>query len=263
MKQYQLKIFETNINDGIMHQGKKFYPKEYTEEDAKKEFLNTRTKLGKKHNFDGRKILQPKQKDVEFIEEYPDGKYIKINDQYLHEEDLWQVSIPSDILMIDTNYPNIVIGHRHADCPIIIAEDRKNQIAAVAHCGARQINREVPKYIIEALEKEVQSNPSDIYVYVGTCIKKESYIYDCYPMWATNTKVWKNCIEKIDDKYHIDLIHAIKLQLLKKMIPENNINISPYDTYKDKDYYSHTSAVKNDIKKTGQNFVGCFYQEKE
>jgi len=25
------------------------------------------------------------------------------------------------------------------------------------------------------------SNIDDIYVYVGSCIKKESYIYDCYP----------------------------------------------------------------------------------
>lgn len=171
MKEYQLKIFETNKNDGIMSSNKKFYPTEYSEEDIQKAFFMVRSALGKKYHFNGLKILQPKQKDVEFIEEYPNGKYVKITEKNLQKEDFWQESIPADILMIDTNNPNIVIGHRHADCPVVIAEDRKHQLAAVAHCGALQINREVPKYIIEALKNE-GSNVQNIYVYIGSCIKK-------------------------------------------------------------------------------------------
>lgn len=103
MKEYQLKIFETNKNDGIMSSNKKFYPAEYSENDIQNAFLMVRNKLGKKYHFDGLKILQPKQKDVEFIEEYKNGKYVKITEKNLQKEDLWQESIPADILMIDTN----------------------------------------------------------------------------------------------------------------------------------------------------------------
>lgn len=260
MKKYQLVIFETNRNEGCMSIAKKFYPQNYTTEQIKSALNKVKNKAGKKYHFDGNKILQPQQKDVLFKYDYPDGTYVKINNTHLTKEDLWDEELPCDILIIDTKYPNIVIGHRMADCPVIIAEDRKHQVVAVSHSGSLQINREVPKWTIEALTKEANSNPSDIYVYIGSCIKKESYQYDKYPLWATNKKVWENAIEKRNNIYHIDLISAIKNQLKEEQIPESNITISPYDTYLSPDYYSHTEEKRHSEKEIGQNFVGCFYQ---
>ena len=98
----------------------------------------------------------------------------------------------------------------------------------------------------------------DIYVYIGSCIKKSSYVYDRYPNWATNASVWENCIEKKDNLYHIDLVTAIINQL---NIPKDHITISPVDTYKNPDYYSHLSEVKKESKPIGQNFIGAFYKE--
>lgn len=254
----KLIIFETNNKDGIMSKNKRFYPMSYTERKIERVFQETRIKVGKKYNFDGLKILQPAQKDVEQNITYPTGTYKRIDSSYLTQKDLWNEKIPADILIIDSNYPNIVIGHRMADCPVIIAEDRKKHIVAVSHCGALQINRKVPMYTIKALEKEAKSNLSDIFVYVGSCIKKESYVYDCYPIWATNDSVWKNCIEKKNNLYYIDLITAIIKQL---NIPKENIIVSPIDTYKDPNYYSHLSEVKKESKPIGQNFVGAYYTE--
>lgn len=254
----KLIIFETNNKDGIMSKSKKFYPASYTEREIDEEFKKTRIKIGKKYNIDGLKILQPAQKDVEQNVTYPDGTYKRIDNSYLIPKDLWNEKIPADILMIDSNYPNIVIGHRMADCPVIIAEDRKKHIVAISHCGALQINRKVPMYTIKALQTEVKSNPYDIFVYIGSCIKKESYVYDCYPNWATNDLVWKDCIEKKGSLYHIDLVTAIINQL---KIPKENIKISHIDTYKDPNYYSHLAEVKKESKPIGQNFVGAYYTE--
>ena len=125
--------------------------------------------------------------------------------QNLLQEDHWYEKLPCDILLIDSQNPNIVIGHRMADCPIVIAEDTKKQVAAVSHCGAKQINREVPRWTVEALKKEVNSNPEDIHIYIGSCIKKENYQYDKYPAWATNQEVWKECITKKGDIYYANL----------------------------------------------------------
>ena len=39
---------------------------------------------------------------------------------------------------------------------------------------------------IKALQDCCDSNIDDIYVYIGSCVHKESYIYDKYPKWAKN-----------------------------------------------------------------------------
>ncbi len=260
MQEYQLMIFETNKTDGCMSQAKKFYPTNYTDQDIKASLQKVKDKIGKKYHFNGNHILQPQQKDVEKTIDYEDGKYTKITKEILNKEDYWDIKIPCDILLIDTTLPNTVIGHRMADCPVIIAEDTRHHVAAVSHCGAHQINREVPKLTIEALKKEVKSNTEDIHVYIGSCIKKESYQYDKYPYWATNEEVWKNCIENKNNIYYIDLVSAIKKQLLKDDIQEKNITVSKIDTYTNKNYYSHTEEVKNPNCEIGQNFVGCFYK---
>ena len=260
-KKYKLIIFETNRKEGCMSLAKKFYPTTYIEEERKKALKTIKEKIGKKYNFNGNHILQPKQKDVEFKEDYPDGKYVRITKEYLTKEDYWDEEILCDILLIDTKFPNIVIGHRMADCPVIIAEDTKNQLVAVSHCGAAQINREVPKWTIKALLKEGPSNPENIHVYIGSCIKKENYQYDKYPHWATNNEVWKDCITKKNNIYYIDLVKAIKKQLYSTNIKKENITESPYDTYLSNNYYSHTEEIKDKSSKIGQIFVGCFYTE--
>ena len=260
-KKYKLIIFESNRKEGCMSLAKKFYPATYSEEDRKRALKEVKDKIGKKYNFNGNHVLQPKQKDVEFKEDYPDGKYVRITNEYLTKEDYWDEEIICDILLIDTKFPNVVIGHRMADCPVIIAEDRKKQTVAVSHCGTSQINREVPKWTIKALKKECNSNVEDIYVYIGSCIKKDNYQYDRYPSRATNKEVWENCIIEQDNIYYIDLIQAIKRQLNNEGIISNHIKVSPIDTYSNKDYYSHTEEIKNPDCEIGQNFVGCFYQE--
>lgn len=261
MNKYKLVIFETNRKDGILSLARKFYPEKYTDEEIKQALSTVKDKIGKKYNFNGKHILQPCQKDVEFITDYPDGTYIKIEQEELTQEDYWYEKLPADILLIDTKNPNIVIGHRMADCPVIIAEDVENQVVAVSHCGSSQINREVPKWTIEALKKEANSKPENIHIYIGSCIKKENYQYDKYPSWATNKNVWKDCITKHENIYYIDLITAIKKQLRNEQIKEENIQKSPIDTYTNKDYYSHTEEVRDKSKNIGQNFVGCLYQE--
>lgn len=255
----ELVIFETNNQDGVMSKSKKFYPASYTDEDIRRDLLKVREKIGKKFNFDGKKMLQPTQKDVDFIKNYADGSFKKVSEINLDKADLWEEKIPCDILILTSSDPKVVIGHRMADCPVLIIEDKVQKVVAVSHCGASQINRKVPFYTEECLIKEYNSKKEDLYAYIGSCIKKDSYIYDQYPKWATNKEVWKDCLNEENGLYHIDLVTAIKNQLI---IDESHITVSPIDTYKDQTYYSHTSEVKKEEKPIGQNFVGCFYNDK-
>ena len=158
----ELVIFETNNQEGSMRKSKKFYPASYTEEDIKNDLLKVREKIGEKYNFDGKKILQPTQKDVDFIEDYPDGAFKKVSEINLDVADLWEEKIPCDILILTATDPKIVVGHRMADCPVLIIEDRAQQVVAVSHCGASQINRKVPFYTEEALLKEYNSKKENL-----------------------------------------------------------------------------------------------------
>lgn len=254
----QIKIFETGINDGIMSRNKKFYDEALEQEEISTIFYNTRQKVGQKFGFKGEKMLQAKQKSNMNDVNYTDGTYIVISDKYLTKKDLWEENIPADILIITNKYKNIVVGNQMADCPIVIIEDRKIGATALAHCGALYINRNLPKQLVESLQKEYNSKIDNLYVYIGSCAKKESYVYNNYPTWATNKALWKDYIIKKNNLYYIDLVGAIVNQLNSKGI--KNIEISPYDTVKSDKYYSNSASSKGNKEKFGQNFVGFFYK---
>ena len=182
----QIEIFETGIKDGIMSKNKKFYKENLTKEEINKIFLETRLKFAKKYNLNGLHIFQALQKTQLNKLNYPDGKYIVISEENMTKEDYWSEELPADILIISNKYKNIIVGNQMSDCPILIAEDRRLGVTALAHCGASYINRNLPIQTIMALENEYHSNLNDIYVYIGSCIKTESYVYDSYPSWATN-----------------------------------------------------------------------------
>ncbi len=254
----QIEIFETGIKDGIMSKNKKFYKENLTQEEINKIFLETRLKFAKKYNLNGLHIFQALQKTQLNKLNYPDGKYIVISEENMTKEDYWSEELPADILIISNKYKNIIVGNQMSDCPILIAEDRRLGVTALAHCGASYINRNLPIQTIMALENEYHSNLNDIYVYIGSCIKTESYVYDSYPSWATNKEVWKDCIKKEQSIYKIDLVKAIKKQL--KSIGISHIKVSKIDTFKDKNYYSHLAEYNGIKEKSGQNFVGFYYK---
>ncbi len=255
----QIFIFEGNKMDGIFSRNKKFYPDNYTEEDIEQEIKKSRIKLGEKYNFSGLKMFQVEQK-MEDNDVYEDDKTVIIDKKYLSGEDYFQEKIQADILIITNKYPEIVLCHRMADCPVLIAEDRKLGVSAIAHCGIYHINRGLPKALINSLIKLFHSKPQDIYLYIGSHIKKDSYIYDTYPHKASNKEIWENAIEEDQGKYKIDLEKAITNQL--REFPLAKIMISPIDTAKDDRYASHYEAVKGNNEKKGQNIVGFYYKRK-
>ena len=254
----KIKIFETGISEGIFSKNKKFYPSNVSENEIKNQFMKVKKIAGSKYNFDFKKIFKKKKKSDKNRIDYPDGKYIVINDSNLQKEDYWNEELPADILILEEKYKNIVVGNQMADCPIVIVEDRKKGVTALSHCGASYIDRLLPQQTIEALQKEYNSDVKDLYVYIGSCAKKEHYIYDRYPLWATNKEIWEDNITKENNDYHIDMNGAIRKQLEK--IGIKNIYESPFDTMTDNRFYSHRASAQGDKRKFGQNFVGFYYK---
>jgi hypothetical protein len=251
-------IFETNKLDGKMSKNPKFYPEGTREEERYRRFEEDRVNLGKKYGINGKHFLRTRQKGVSPVD-YPDGKYILVDESYMTKEDYFYEDVIADIIVISSKYPNVIVGNPQADCPVIICEDRRKGYTALAHCGAAYVDRKLPQDTVKALIDCCSSNINDIYVYVGSCIKKESYIYDCYPKWAKSEDVWDGFIVKNGDNYNIDLPGAIEKQM--KDMGITHIEISPIDTAKDPNYYYHTEEVRGTQKEGGQNMVGFFYKE--
>lgn len=173
----KIEIFESNIKDGIMSDNPKFYDKECSPEEIKQKFLETRQIFGQKKNLDGRKFYRPIQKSIFNNLDYPNGKYQVLNKISLTEEDGWYEKTEGDILILQANTEKLVVCHQMADCPILIIEDRKLGVTALSHCGVTYIDRLLPEDTVKSLEKEFNSNPENLYVYIGSCAKQESYIF--------------------------------------------------------------------------------------
>lgn len=253
----QIVIFEGTKEDGIFSSNRKFFPENYTEEDIYNEIKKNRITLGNKYNFSGLKMFQVIQK-MEDNDDYEDNKAVIIDDKYMTKEDYFTENIHADILMITNKYPKVALAHRMADCPVLIAEDRYLGVSAIVHCGIYHINRGLPKELIKSLINRFNSKPENIYLYIGSHIKKENYIYDNYPKVATNKEIWKDAIEEKDNKYYIDLEKAILNQLEEFALGE--IIISNINTATDDRYASHYEAYKGNTNKKGQNIVGFYYR---
>ena len=253
----QIVIFEGNKKDGIFSSGKKFYPTEYTKKDIFNSIKQNRIDLGKKYGFSGLKMFQVEQK-MEDNDDYADNKAVLIKEKHLKKEDFFTEIIKADILVITNKYKGIALSHRMADCPVLIIEDRHQGISAIVHCGIYHINRGLPKEFIKVMINKYNCKPANLYLYIGSFIRKESYIYATTPKIATNKEVWKDAIIKEKDGYHIDLEKAIMNQI--EEFPLAEIKISPNDTATNKDYASHYAAVHGDKSKLGQNIVGFYYK---
>ena len=251
-------IFEGNMQDGLFTRSKRFYPENYTEEDIYETYKKARIRLGEKYGFSGLKMFHPRQK-MEDNDRYPDDKAVILDEKYMQKEDYFTENIETDILIISKDYPRVAVTHNMADCPVLIAEDRRLGVTALAHCGIYHINRGLPKAIIKSLIDNFDSKEEDIYLYIGSHIKKDSYLYDTYPPQATNKEIWEDAIIYKDNKYHIDLDKAILNQL--KDYNLGDIVISPIDTATDPNYASHRREKLGDIFKKGQNIVGFYYKD--
>lgn len=255
-------IFESTITDGPMSGQKKFYDEEMTIDEIRNDLLKRRINLGKKHNFNGKKIIIPKQKNKNCNSQYIDGKYELITNKLVEEkDDLWNLTIPCDILVMNKHTKGIVIAYPVADCPVLIAEDTKNQISALTHCSAEHINRELPIDLIKSLEDIANTKKNDIRLYISSCANGQNYTYDKYPLWATNKQVWENHIFKKNGYYHINLKESIIEMLSKYNIKLWQITASPKDTITNPTLYSNNAAHHNIPYKNGRFLVGCFYPE--
>lgn len=283
-----LRIFTTTMQDGIMeyksyikdYRSKEFSKKSSEEkrkeqQELKKAFKDRRIKVGNDYGFDGKKIIIPSDNTIGYT---PGSYFIADEKLYSQKEDLSELKIPGDIVLLKRDNPGIVIGYPVSDDPVIIIEDQKNDICALAHCNLEKISARIPVLAINALKQEAGSNVKNLKVYISPHLKKANNVSFIKPnAIKNNSKIWKDCIKrKIPEDtnmssirfllqcfaYQIDQEKAIIDMLAKSGINKNNIIASKEDTYSSDKYYS--SKKQEDLKEPilqGKFLVGAYYDD--
>lgn len=135
----------------------------------------------------------------------------------------------SDALI--TSKPNIGLAISVADCTPIFIYDKSNKVIAAVHSGWRGTQKQILKKTLNNLKFHWKSVPENLYIYVGPSISQKNY------------KVGQEVAVQFDQKYllkkngklYLDVVNA-NIDMLKQFgIPEEQIEISEYCTYEEKD----------------------------
>lgn len=210
--------------------------------------------VGCEFGFDGHKMFMADQVNK-------NGSYFEITDDYVEANPNGWSDIPEDILIITDSVPGVVIGHAVADCPVVMMEDPIKGVSAVAHCSCEMIDKRLPMMVADALVNAYGSNEEDIITYVSACAG-DSWTYDTFPKWATDTKMWEDGIYEENGVFHIDMRKVIRKQLSERHIDLDNVTFNMDDTIINPNYYSNSAASPyglNDSSKAGRHFAGLFY----
>lgn len=156
---------------------------------------------------------------------------------------IWKASDISckDALM--TKEKNVALVTFYADCVPLFFLDVKTPAIALAHAGWRGTVKKIGQKTVVRMMEKYGTNPENILVGIGPCIKKCCYEVDD-PVIREVKKAftyWKELIEdKGDGHFMMDLVKANKSQLEETGVKSRNITISHYCTYCNNDlFFSH------------------------
>lgn len=149
--------------------------------------------------------------------------------------------IVSDGLM--TQEKGVVLAHRLADCCPVIILDRRKRALMTLHAGWRGMTLGIVGMGILTLQATYHSHIDDIWMWIGPCIQKESYISSDVPV-QSQFYPWKNHIHVRDDGFHIDLPGFVFDEARRLGIDDTHIINDGRDTYTETDvFFSHKRAV--------------------
>ncbi|MCF7799681.1 peptidoglycan editing factor PgeF [Candidatus Babeliales bacterium] len=126
---------------------------------------------------------------------------------------------------IITNLHNIAIGVLTADCLPIVLYDKIKNIAAIVHAGWKGLVANIIGKVFEKLQKNFDSNPTDILVFWGPCAG--SCCYEVNKDFFKNLEkfyFFEKTVVKKQEKMFFNLICFAKLQLLDLGVATKNMN---------------------------------------
>ncbi len=170
----------------------------------------------------------------------------------VHSDKIKTIAKGGEVLRTDgliTTQPGLALIVLVADCIPILFYDFKQKAIAVTHAGRKGSFLNIAGKTVLRLEKEFNSNPQDIKVFLGPSIQKACY------------KIDQNTIQRFEKRWgkkyiynetNLDLPLLNQDQLLKVGVKKKNIFVNKICNHCDRNYFSYRRAENN---QTGR-FVG-------
>jgi purine-nucleoside/S-methyl-5'-thioadenosine phosphorylase / adenosine deaminase len=146
-----------------------------------------------------------------------------------------------------TDVKNIFLTVSIADCLPVFLYDPVKKVIAGIHAGWRGSAEKIVEKTITSLVKEYSVNPADVIAFMGPCISQEYFEVgpEVGELFRDEVKFRKG------EKFHIDLKKENLYQLISSGVKENNIEISPHCTYREKEIFH---SYRRDREKSGRMF---------
>lgn len=188
-----------------------------------------------------------------------EDKTAVIDEEFLSKSDLEQAKMLHGIDSIITNQKNICIGITTADCVPIIIYDPINKVLACVHAGWRGTLAKLSEKTIFEMQKRFDCKHENLIAGIGPFISEKYFeVGDEVFQSFSDAGFFMEEISSFNvysKKYHLDLGSANK-QLFRNIgIPDKNVEISDYCTFREK--YLFFSARRQGIK-SGRMLTGGY-----
>lgn len=140
-----------------------------------------------------------------------------------------------------TGDANVLISVRVADCVPVLLASRDGTAVAAVHAGWRGVTANIIEATITSLREHFQVNASDLVAAIGPCISADHFevgfeVADAFDAANLSAAVRRD----FQPRPHIDLQHAIALQLERAGVPTSHIDRNDRCTVRDREeFYSH------------------------
>ena len=149
-----------------------------------------------------------------------------------------------------TRDDKFILGITTADCLPIIFIDYQNKIIGICHAGWRGLKRNIIENTVNKM-LQIGSKKSNIRVFIGPCIRKNSYEVSREFINIMNFNFKGLWTKKKDNKYYFDLPKLAKHKLNDLGISE--IVDSKIDTFKNIKYFSYRRSIHLKYRDYGRN----------
>lgn len=179
---------------------------------------------------------------------------------FLTDENSEAPPVAGDIVV--TKSRKVIVAHQYADCVPFICIDRKKKAFVFSHLGWKGLTVGGVQASVLALQSYAQSDLSDLWVWIGPCIQKQSYIFDTMPI-QTALPTWSQAIEEVSDgetkRWSINLPGFIINECSRIGIDPAQTISDGRDTYSEPEvFFSHRSFLLNQDQEKGSFVVMCW-----
>ncbi|MEC2160220.1 peptidoglycan editing factor PgeF [Virgibacillus halodenitrificans] len=163
----------------------------------------------------------------------------------------------NDVDGLITNDREVLCTAFFADCVPLFFFDPKKELVGIAHAGWKGTVKGIAGSMVEGF-RELGSNPADLLIAIGPSISQTNFEVDIKVVENIDHKYQSKVTKHLNNgKFLVDLKKLNLEILLQYGVPRNNIEVTKYCTFEDKNlFFSH----RRDGGKTGRmlGFIGLF-----